>query len=116
HARAHAAHFGGSKRMHVLPVEADRPGGQLLETQDAARQRRLAGARLADEPEARALGDAEADIVECREAFAARQHAAPLAVEDLGDVADFETHASASGESPPRPRSSPRLVCTVGTE
>ena len=49
----------------LLALEADRALGRLDQAQQGAAERRLAGARLADDAEHLALAKVEADAVDC---------------------------------------------------
>ena len=55
---------GPGQRVMSVAVELDRPGRRLDEPQDEPADRRLAAARLADEPERLAPPDLEADAVD----------------------------------------------------
>ena len=53
-----------SSRAMSRPSSSIAPAGRVVEPQDRPPGRRLAAARLADEPERLALGDVEADVVD----------------------------------------------------
>jgi len=63
HAPPQPPHLVGRQRPDVDPVEHDAPGGQLEQAQDAARDRRLAAARLAHQTERLAAAHGEGDVV-----------------------------------------------------
>ena len=71
-----------------------RPDVIVFQPQDAAGQRRLAGAGLADEAEALAARDLEADILQRGERDR-RLRNSGVVDENLGDAVDVEKHQAA---------------------
>ena len=54
----------GRHAGHVLPVDQDAARGRRLEAREHAQERRLAGARAAEQAEQLALVDVERDVVD----------------------------------------------------
>ena len=63
HLAADRPHLGPRELGDVAPLEDDPARGRVEQAHDAARHRRLAAARLADDAEGLALADGEADAV-----------------------------------------------------
>jgi hypothetical protein len=107
HAPAGPAQLLALERRQVDPVEAHRAGGRLDEAQDRPAERRLAAARLADEPERRPAPDVEVDAVD-------GPHVADRALQDDAradrevhlEPADLEQDVAARPVRPSRPRCS----------
>src|SRR5213593_2209539 len=84
----------------VRALEPDRPRGRCQEAQDAVRDRRLAGARLTDEPERLAVPQLERDTVDgVNDRADAGEPRADAVV--LDEVDDLECGVSVLGHSGP---------------
>src|SRR6185369_11682003 len=78
HLAAQRPQLARAELADPLAVEADVAGGRLEQPHDAAAERRLAAAGLADQAERLALGDAQRDVVHGMHAGdLAREHALP---------------------------------------
>src|SRR5262249_23006227 len=77
------------QRLDRLAVEEDLPRRRIGEAQDGAAERRLAAARLADEPEGLAGRDREVDAVDRLD------RGAPAVREVLREAADLDERAHA---------------------
>ena len=93
-----------------LALEEDLAGGRLMQTHDAAAQRRLAAAGLADDAERLAAVHLQVDVAQRVQVLRLAADFARADLELLREIVDLEKHlfflSTAHRRSPPLPRSS----------
>jgi hypothetical protein len=90
----HRAQLVGAELGEVAALEEDLARRRRLELQDAAPRRRLAAARLADQPQRLAAADRERDAVHRAHEAAAAAEESAADLEVLHEIADFEEHVA----------------------